>query len=96
MIRRPDGHVSLLVDFRPSQARSAAAGLAHYRDRVDLVVTLDARGNHLAVDHVRGADLQDLTAWLYQRGARRVFVRYPHEGALPLIPSPAWHASSPN
>jgi hypothetical protein len=80
MIPRPDGHVSLLVHFRPREVRDAARALSFLLGGSEPVaMTLDpARGN-LELAHVRGIDLPLLTDWLHRRGAR-VFVRYQHEG----------------
>jgi hypothetical protein len=81
------GHVCLLVDVRPGRVREVAAGLARYLDQAaPVVVTLDEPAGHLALGHVRDADLSELTEWFYRRGARRVFVRYEHEGPWPAAP----------
>ena len=81
MTRHPDGHVSLLVHFRPPEVRDAAQGLASLLASEDgVVMTLDPLRGSLELANVRGVDLGQLREWLYRRGARCVFVRYSHEG----------------
>ena len=81
MTRQPDGHVSLLVHFRPPEVRDAAEGLALLlASEGGVVMTLDPQRGSLELANVRGVDLRLLREWLYRRGARCVFVRYPHEG----------------
>jgi hypothetical protein len=81
MIQHTDGHVSLLVHFRPREVRAAAERLAAFLVTIDdVVVTLDVNRGNLELANVRGVDLRVLTDWLYRRGARCVFVRYEHEG----------------
>jgi hypothetical protein len=81
MIRRPEGHVSLLVQFLPQDVREATRDLASLLDGLeDVIVTMDAQRGNVELANVRGVDLRLLTEWLYRRGARGVFVRYPHEG----------------
>jgi hypothetical protein len=81
MIRHPDGHVSLLVHFPPQDVREVARGLSSLLDGIeDVSLTLDLQRGNLELGNVRGVDLRLLTEWLYRRGARGVFVRYPHEG----------------
>ena len=81
MTRHPDGHVSLLVQFRPPEVRAAALRLAALLAReAEVVMTLDPQRGNLELANVPGHDLPLLTDWLYRRGARSVFVRYQHEG----------------
>jgi len=81
MTRHPDGHVSLLVQFRPPEVRAAAQRLAALlASEAEVVMTLDPQRGNLELANVRGDDLSLLTDWLYRRGARSVFVRYQHEG----------------
>jgi hypothetical protein len=81
MHRHADGHVSLLVQFRPPEVRDAAQRLALLlASEAEVVMTLDPQRGNLELANVRGDDLRLLTDWLYQRGARCVFVRYQHEG----------------
>ena len=81
MLRRPDGHVSLLVHFPPQDVREAARGLSSLLgDLEDVRMTFDPQRGNLELGNVRGVDLRLLTEWLYRRGARGVFVRYSHEG----------------
>jgi hypothetical protein len=81
MIQRIDGHVSLLVHFRPGEVRHVAEWLAlHLRESGNVVVTWDASCGNVELANVRGVDLRALTDRLYERGARAVFVRYQHEG----------------
>ena len=79
------GRVSLLVQFRPREARAAAAWLAR-RER--LAVTVDPSQGNITVEDVAGGDLCALTERLYRRGARCIFVRYAHEGRAPIADSP--------
>ena len=80
MTRHPDGHVSLLVQFRPPEVRAAARRLAVLlADEGAVEITLDPQRGNLELANVRGVKLRQLTDWLYRRGARCVFVRYPHE-----------------
>jgi hypothetical protein len=80
MIRRV-GHVSLLVHFLPQDVREAARELSSLLGgTADVSVTSDPQRGNLELCNVRGVDLRLLTEWLYRRGARGVFVRYPHEG----------------
>jgi hypothetical protein len=95
MIARPDGPLSLLVQFLPREAREAARGLSSLLGEVaDLVVTVDATRGNLELANVRGVDLRLLTEWLYRRGARGVFVRYQHEG-WPHPPGPSAATAAP-
>jgi hypothetical protein len=81
MTRHSDGHVSLLVQFRPPEVQAAARRLAVLlAQEEEVVMTLDPQRGNLELANVRGVDLRQLTDWLYSRGARCVFVRYPHEG----------------
>jgi hypothetical protein len=82
MTRNPDGHVSLLVQFPPPEARAAARRLAALLAG-ETRMTFDPQRGNLELSHVRGHDLRPLTDWLYRRGARSVFVRYQHEGLEP-------------
>lgn len=88
MTRHPDGHVSLLVQFRPPELPAAALRLAVLLGEAPVLMTLDAQRGNLELSHVRGGDLSQLTDWLYRRGARSVFVRYQHEGQ-PALDVPA-------
>jgi len=91
MHRHADGHVSLLVQFRPPEVRAAARRLAALLARAaEVVMTLDPQRGNLELTNVRGDDLRPLTDWLYQRGARSVFVRYQHEG--PSLEEPGAHS----
>lgn len=86
MISLAQGHVSLLVHFRPNQVRAAVARLKTFLDTIDGVVTrLDESGGHIELAGVRGLDVGHLREWLFQRGARCVFVRYEHEGPRPWL-----------
>ena len=81
MVHHTDGHVWLLVHFRPHEVRAAAQGLAVLLEQIeDVVMTLDTNRGNLELANVRGVDLRALIDWLYQCGARCVFVRYQHEG----------------
>ena len=76
MIRRADGHVSLVVNFAPDEVRDAARGLSRLlADLEEVVVSLDVGRGNLELGNVRGVDLRLLTEWLYRRGARGIFVR---------------------
>jgi hypothetical protein len=95
MIRRADGHVSLVVNFAPDEVRDAARGLSRLlADLEEVVVSLDVGRGNLELGNVRGVDLRLLTEWLYRRGARGIFVRYQHEGWL-VANSPAAAAAPP-
>jgi hypothetical protein len=98
MTRHPDGHVSLLVQFRPPEVRDAAQRLAALlASELEVVMTLDAQRGNLELANVRGDDLRLLTEWLYRRGARSVFVRYQHEGPSLLdLGSDSAHAARLN
>jgi len=81
MTRRPEGHVSLVVQFLPQQVRDAVRELSSLLEGLEeVVMTLDAQRGNLELANVPGVDLSLLTEWLYRRGARGVFVRYQHEG----------------
>jgi hypothetical protein len=81
MIHATDGHVSILVHFRPHEVRAAAEWISGQLQHLGkVVVTWDASRGNLELANVRGLDLRLLTDCLYQRGARCVFVRYEHEG----------------
>jgi hypothetical protein len=81
MVQQIGSHVSLLVHFRPSEVRAAAARLATLLESIaNVVMKLDAGRGNVELGGVRGVDLRLLTEWLYERGARCVFVRYEHEG----------------
>ena len=95
MTRHPDGHVSLLVHFRPPEVRDAAQGLALLlASEAGVEMTLDPDSGSLELANVRGVDLRLLTDWLYRRGARCVFVRYPHEGRASFEANTAAYAGA--
>jgi hypothetical protein len=90
MIQQTDGHVSLLVCFRPREVQAAAAWLARLlRNVQDAVMTLDVSRGNVELGNVRGNDLAELTERLYERGARHVFIRYQHES-----PREPWESGS--
>jgi hypothetical protein len=77
----PAGRVSMLIQFRPGEARAAATWLpAILRRSGPVVMTWDVVGGSVEVGNVSGAEVGALTDQLYRRGARYVFVRYAHEG----------------
>jgi hypothetical protein len=81
MIHATEGHVSMLVHFRPHEVRAAAEWLSNHLQHLGkVVVTWDASRGNLELANVRGIDLRVLTDRLYERGACCVFVRYQHEG----------------